>query len=783
MSLKEDALEYHAGPPPGKLEIAATKPCLTQRDLALAYSPGVAAACDAIVANPDDAFKLTARGNFVAVVTNGTAVLGLGNIGPLAAKPVMEGKALLFKRFADIDAIDLCLDAPDPEQFINACKAIEPSFGGINLEDIKAPECFVIEERLKREMNIPVIHDDQHGTAIISGAALLNALELANKNIEDVRIVFSGAGAAALATARFYVHLGAHRENIIMSDLHGVVYAGRSQGMNPYMAEFAAVTHARTLSEIMREADVFVGLSVSGLVSKEMIASMAKTPIVFALANPDPEISYEDAKAARPDAIVATGRSDYPNQVNNVLGFPFIFRGALDVRATTINDEMKVAASRALAALAREDVPESVVQAYGLESLRFGPDYLIPKPVDSRILLWEAPAVAEAAMRSGVARVQIDLALYREQLEARLGKSREMMRIVFNKAKSDLRRVVLVQGENERMIRAAYQLADERLARPVLLGNEEQIRKTAASLQLDLNEVEIENPATSAHRESFAQRIYWLRHRKGVRLNEANEMAGVADYFGSIMVEQGLADAMITGLGASYPDSLRPPLQIIGTQIQRGSTGFAKRSAGEPQGIAVGALIGAEVSAARRGVAAGIYLVTTRNRFLFVADVAVNIEPDAETLAEIAILTAHLARDFDVEPRVAMLSFSNFGSVNHPRTELVRRATEIVRRREPKMAIDGEMQATVALSEEQLNTYYPFNNLRKEANVLIFPSLEAGNIAYKMVQRLANAEVVGPILVGMARPVHVLQRGDQVKDIVNLAALAAVDAQRRGRSV
>ena len=623
MTFHDDALAYHAGPPPGKLEITPSKPCLTQRDLSLAYSPGVAAACNAIVDNPDDVFRYTGRGNLVAVVTNGTAVLGLGNIGPLAAKPVMEGKALLFKRFADIDSIDLCLNSPDTESFIQAVKALEPSFGGINLEDIKAPECFEIEERLQAELSIPVIHDDQHGTAIISGAALLNALELVNKKIEDVRIVFSGAGAAALASARFYLRLGARLEHILISDVHGVVHRGRTEGMNPYMAEFAADTTARTLMDALRGADVLVGLSAAGVVTPEMLKFMAKSPIVFALANPTPEIGYVEAKAARPDAIVATGRSDFPNQVNNVLGFPFIFRGALDVRATTINDEMKIAAARALAQLAREDVPDAVVQAYGLDSLRFGPEYLIPKPIDSRILLWEAPAVAEAAMRSGVARTTIDLTLYREQLEARLGKSLEMMRIVFNKAKSDPKRIVLVQGTHEKMIRAAAQLADEGLAKPVLLGPELQIRQTAKELQISLTNVAIENPETSPRRRPYARRLYELRHRKGVREYEANELATIQDYFGALMVESGDADGIITGLGATYSDSLRPQLQVIGTRSGAQKHSHGDRTTEHDAGVFSAAEPQAADLKHRRGVAAGIYLVTIRNRYLFVADVSV----------------------------------------------------------------------------------------------------------------------------------------------------------------
>jgi malate dehydrogenase (oxaloacetate-decarboxylating)(NADP+) len=752
MALKQDALEYHSRRPPGKWEIIPTKPCLTQRDLSLAYTPGVAEPCLAIQQTPEEAYKYTAKGNLVAVITNGTAVLGLGNIGALAGKPVMEGKSLLFKRFADIDSIDIELDTEDPGLIIQAVKLLEPSFGGINLEDIKAPECFYIEEELKKTMKIPVFHDDQHGTAIISGAALLNALEIVGKKLSDVKIVFNGAGASAMATARFYLELGARRDNIILCDTKGVIYQGRTQNMNAYKEQFANKTKARTLADALKDADVFVGLSsaVGGLVTDAMLKSMAKKPVIFAMANPNPEISYEEAKAARRDAIVATGRSDFPNQVNNVLGFPFIFRGALDVRATQINEAMKIAAAQALAALAKEDVPDSVVKAYGLESLHFGPDYLIPKPLDPRVLLWEAPAVAKAALESGVARVKPDLAKYREQLEGRLGKSREMMRIVFNKAKSDPKRIVLADGEHEKMIRAAHQLVEEGLAKPILLGDEQVIRRRADALQMTLNSIKVIDPRTSPKRGYYAHRLYELRARKGVTLTEAEALVSNPDYFAAVMVEQGDAEGMISGISFHYPEVLRPPLQIIKTCPDC-------------------------------NIAAGVYMVTTKNRVLFFADATVNIEMDAEKLAEIAILTARLAQDFNLEPRIAMLSFSNFGSVRHPRTEMVRQAVEIVRRRQPKLIIDGEMQADTALVTEFLEGMYSFNRLHQEANVLIFPNLEAGNIAYKLVQRLANAEVVGPILVGMRKPVHILQRGDEVKDAVNLAAIAVVEAQKLER--
>jgi malate dehydrogenase (oxaloacetate-decarboxylating)(NADP+) len=748
MNLDQEALEYHSRKPAGKLEITPTKPCTTQRDLALAYTPGVAEPCRRIAANPDDVFQYTAKGNLVAVITNGTAVLGLGNIGALAGKPVMEGKALLFKRFADLDAIDIEVNTEDPEEFIRCVRLLEPSFGGINLEDIRAPECFMIEDRLREMMNIPIFHDDQHGTAIISGAAVLNALELVGKRIEDVKIVFSGAGAAAVATARFYRSLGARPDRMLFCDRAGVIYAGRTEHMNEVKKEFAVETDARTLADAMVGADVFIGLSTAGAVTQDMLKTMTENPVVMALANPDPEITYEEAIEARPDAIVATGRSDYPNQVNNVLGFPFIFRGALDVRATQINEPMKTAASHALAALAKEDVPDSVVKAYGQEAIHFGKDYLIPKPLDPRVLLWVAPAVAKAAMESGVARTPVDLDQYRAQLEARLGKSREVMRIMINKARANPKRLVLSEGEHHKMIRAAAQMVDDGIGQPILLGREDVIRGEAAELQIHLDGVQVVDPATSSQRERYAERIYELRCRKGVTRTEANELIANPNYYAAVMVELGDSDAMISGLSFHYPDALRPPLQIIRTH--NGSN-----------------------------VAAGVYLVTTRQRVVFFADTTVNVEPDAETLAEITILTARLARDFDVEPRVALLSFSNFGSARQARSEGIRRAVEIIREREPDLIVDGEMQASTALNEEILNETYPFNQLHKEANVLIFPNLEAGNIGYKLVQRLANAEVIGPILVGMRKPVYIMQRGDEVKDIVNLGAIAVVEAQKR----
>lgn len=751
MSLESESVAYHSRKPAGKLEVVATKPCLTQHDLALAYTPGVAKPCLLVQEKPEDVFKYTAKGNLVAVITNGSAVLGLGDIGPLAGKPVMEGKAILFKRFADIDVFDLELDTHDPQAFISAVRLLEPTFGGINLEDIKAPECFEIEAQLRKQMKIPVFHDDQHGTAIITAAGMLNALELAGKRMDQVRLVFSGAGAATIAVARFLVKLGAKREQIIVCDSQGVIYRGRPKHMNPYKEEFAAATEARSLAEALVGADVFLGFSTANLVSQEMVRSMAARPIIFALANPVPEIGYQEAKEANPEAIVATGRSDDPNQVNNVLGFPSIFRGALDVRASEINDEMKIAAARALAALTQEDVPDAVQAAYGAAALHFGPDYFIPKALDPRVLLWVAPAVAQAAMDSGVAGRQLDMDQYREELEAKFGKAREMMRIIIRQAKSAPRRIVFSEGTHPKIIRAACQLAREGIAKPLLLGPEAQIRQQAQELQLKLDgSIEINDPERSERRERYAQRLYELRCRKGVTLTEARELIRQSAYFAAIMVEQGDAEGMISGLSFHYPEALRPPLQIIKTKVSRHMPS---------------------------SIAAGVYMVTLKNKVLFFADATVNIEPSAEELAEIALLTSELAQTFHVEPRIAMLSFSNFGSVRHPKAQRVRRAVQIVKEHAPELVIDGEMQADTALVPEILNRTYPFNQLQGEANVLIFPNLESGNIAYKILQRLGKAEVVGPILVGMRRPVHILQRGDEVKDIVNLAAIAVVEAQ------
>jgi len=749
MGLDDDAREYHREDPPGKLEISTTKPTNTQRDLSLAYSPGVAAPCRDIAADPDRVFEYTAKGNLVAVVSNGSAVLGLGDIGAAASKPVMEGKGVLFKRFADIDVFDVELDIDDVEPFCDAVSAMEPTFGGVNLEDIKAPECFEIETRLREQMDVPVFHDDQHGTAIISGAALINAADVVDKEFEDLEIVFSGAGASAIATARFYVSLGAKRENITMCDSSGIITNARAAAgdVNEYKREFASDADGGDLADALADADVFVGLSVGGIVSQEMVRSMADDPILFAMANPDPEITYEDAKAARDDTVImATGRSDYPNMVNNVLGFPFLFRGALDVRATEINEEMKRAAARALAQLARKDVPDAVVKAYGDDPLQFGPEYVIPKPLDPRVLFEVAPAVAQAAIESGSARTAVDVERYRERLEARLGKSREMMRVVLNKAKNDPKRIALAEGTDEKMIRAAYQLTEQGIAEPVLLGDSDEIARAAAELGLSF-QPEIVDPA-ERDVAAYGDRLYELRKRKGITKREAAELVRRdTNYLGSVMVKTGDADAMLTGLTHHYPSALRPPLQVIG-------------------------------SAADTDTVAGVYLLTFKNRVVFCADTTVNQDPDSETLAEITRHTADLARRFNVEPRAAVLSYSNFGSVDNAGTRKPREAVELLHADdEVDFPVDGEMQADTAVVDEILEGTYEFSELDEAANVLVFPNLEAGNIGYKLLQRLGGAEAIGPMLVGMDEPVHVLQRGDEVKDIVNLASVAVVDAQ------
>jgi malate dehydrogenase (oxaloacetate-decarboxylating)(NADP+) len=744
--LKEDALLYHSSGRPGKIEVTPTKPCRTQRDLSLAYTPGVAEPCLEIEKDPRLAYKYTSRGNLVAVISNGTAVLGLGHIGALAGKPVMEGKGVLFKRFADIDVFDIEVDTTNPDDVIKVCQLLEPTFGGINLEDIKAPECFYIEETLKKTMGIPVFHDDQHGTAIISGAALINAVEVTHREISEIKVVFNGAGAAGIACAEHYVRLGVRRENIILCDTEGVVYKGRTKKMNTYKERFAIETDMRTLDQALHGADVFVGLSVKGAVTPAMLRSMADRPIVFAMANPDPEIGYDEAKAARPDVIMATGRSDFPNQVNNVLGFPFIFRGALDVHATAINEEMKMAATRALASLAKEDVPDSVCRAYGVERMQFGPEYLIPKPFDSRVLVWEAAAVARAAMESGVAQQSVDLAAYREELERRLGKAHEVTRTMIQKAQVCCKRVVFPEGEHDKILRAAHVLLEEGVAKPVLLGDEATVWGRAEELGLKLDGAQVVNPAFSPSRECYVDELYRLRQRKGVTLSEARTLIENPTVYASMMVHMKDADALIAGVAQHYPDTIRPALQIIKVQ----------------ENVHL--------------VSALYVIVSKRGDVYFLADVAVNIDPTAEELAEIALCTAQEARRFNVTPRVAMLSFSNFGSTQHPQCEKMKLAAELVRKADPELMVDGEMMADTAVVPSIIEETYPFSSLRGGANVLIFPDLASANIAYKLLMHVGGAEAIGPILMGMSRPVHVLQRGASVEEIVNIAAIAVVEA-------
>ncbi len=722
----EDALAYHEGPRRhGKLEVRSSKPCLTQRDLSLAYTPGVAVPCLRIHDDPATADLYTMRSNLVAVISNGTAVLGLGDIGPLAGKPVMEGKAVLFKRFADIDVFDIELDSKDVDEIIRTVKLMEPTFGGINLEDISAPSCFEIEPRLQDQMDIPVFHDDQHGTAIISGAALMNGLMLVDKDIKKVRVTVCGAGASAMACSRFYTLLGVRKENITMVDTAGVIYKGREQRMNKYKEYWATDTKARTLADAMKDADVFLGLSSANLVTPEMVRLMAPDPIVFAMANPDPEIPYEVGRASRPDVIMATGRSDYPNQVNNVLGFPFIFRGALDVGARRVNDEMKLAAAHALAALAQEDVPDSVIKAYGGQALHFGREYMIPKPFDPRVLLWEAPAVAAAAMKSGVARHPIaDMDAYRESLERLLGRSREVMRVVIQAARANPRRIVVPEGSEPQVLRACQILVDQNIARPILMGDPTQVRTRIRDLDLDLDDVDIVDAATSPQGEACARKLYELRSRKGVSTFDAAKLARDPLYHGLWLVRSGEADGLVCGVHRSYPEVIRPTLQVI---------------------------------ALRPGVkrAAGMYAMILQERVIFFADATVNIDPDAETLAEIARLSAEAARDlFHVTPRVAMLSFSNFGNVDHPSCRKVRRAVEIVRDTDPGLVVDGEMMADTALVSEIVSTAFPHSRIAGDANVLVFPDLQSGNIAYKLTHHLAQADLVGPILLGLEQPVN-----------------------------
>jgi malate dehydrogenase (oxaloacetate-decarboxylating)(NADP+) len=745
----EDALEYHRlDGKPGKISVVPTKPMATQRDLGLAYTPGVAVPVLEIEKDPELAYEYTSKGNLVAVISNGTAILGLGDRGALASKPVMEGKGVLFKKFADVDVFDIEVNSHDPEVVIQVAAAISPTFGGINLEDIKAPECFYIEETLKAMLDIPVFHDDQHGTAIISGAALMNGLEVVGKRMSEVKITISGAGASAISCSELMVRLGATRENIFLVDTRGVVYKGRTEGMNKYKERFAHETDMRTLADAVRGSDVFYGLSIANILTPEMVKTMAERPLIFAMANPDPEIRYELAKEARPDAIVATGRSDYPNQINNVLGFPFIFRGALDVRARAINEEMKVAASMALAALTKEDVPDSVLRAYGLESLKFGEDYIIPKPLDPRVLLWEAPAVAKTAMETGAARKHINIDEYVDQLAYRQGYGEQVRHFIMHKAQScpKKKRIVFAEGEETKIIRAAAQVVDEGIGTPILVGRPDIIQEKIKILGLDCCP-EIVDPASFERLEEYVESYYQIRQRKGLARKDARKKVREPNIFGPLMVKMGDADCCVSGLTYDYPDVIRPALQIHHTA----------------EGV-------------RR--AAGVYIMVVGKRTLLFTDATVNIDPSAEDLAEIACLSADFARQLGLEPRVALLSFSNFGSTPHPLSDKVHKAVELIKQRCPDFAVDGEMQADTAVVPEIIAERYPFSSVQ-DANVLVFPSLESANIAYKLLARLGNAQAIGPILLGMGAPVHVLQTGDEVRDIVNIAAVAVMDSMNR----
>ncbi len=745
-SNKEEALRYHSEGRKGKIEVIPTKPCFTAHELGLAYTPGVAEPCREIEKNDDDVYKYTAKGNLVAVVSNGTAVLGLGDIGPHAGKPVMEGKGVLFKRFADIDVFDIELKTHDPKEVIRAVQLLEPTFGGINLEDIKAPECFEIEEELKKTMNIPVFHDDQHGTAIISCAALINAVEIAGKKLDKIKIVISGAGAAAISCCKLYVAAGVKVENIAMFDTKGHVNKKRTD-LNKYKEMFAQNIEYKDLADGMKNADVFLGLSKGNVVSKEMVKSMAKNPIVFAMANPDPEITYEDAIDARKDIIMATGRSDYPNQVNNVLGFPFIFRGALDVRASQINEEMKMAATRALAQLAKEKVPEIVLNAYGGKEFSFGPEYIIPKPFDPRVLWTVAPAVARAAMETKVAKNPIaDWEAYKIELQERLGFSTEIARVMVHKAQQNPKKVVYPEGEEEKIIRAANSCYDDNIAKPILLGNEQVIKTRIVDLGFDLKKFEIIDPVTTTKGAKYEEEFYQRRQRRGVTPRDVKLLMRDPNYFAAMMVEKGDAHAMVGGLTQHYPQTIRPALQCIGVK----------------EGLKV---------------VSGMYIVIIKRKIFFFADCTVNVDPTADELAEIAISAAEAVKEFDIVPKIAMLSFSNFGSAPYPQTIKVADAVKIVKQKRPDLMVDGEMQADTAVVAEKIEKEYPFSSLNGTANVLIFPTLEAGNISYKLLQRLTDATVIGPILMGMKKPVHVIQRGDTVNDIINMTAIAVVGAK------
>ena len=752
---KQQALEYHAKGRPGKIEVIPTKEAKTQRDLSLAYSPGVAVPCMEIADNKEEVYKYTAKGNLVAVISNGTAVLGLGDIGPEAGKPVMEGKGVLFKIFADIDVFDIEINEKDPVKFVEIVKALEPTFGGVNLEDIKAPECFYIEKRLKEEMNIPVMHDDQHGTAIISAAALLNACEIQKKKIEKLRFVVSGAGAAAVACMKLYVALGAKKENFWVYDSKGLVHESRTD-LDDLKKEFTAKGKNFTLAEALKDADVFIGLSKGGILNKDMIKSMAKNPIVFAMANPDPEISYEDATEARKDIIMATGRSDYPNQVNNVLGFPYIFRGALDVRATNINEAMKLAAVKALAELTKSPVPDIVNMAYNESHISFGPNYIIPKPLDPRLLSTVAPAVAKAAMESGVAKAPIkDWNNYSNELNRRLGLDNQVMRAIGSKARRDPKRIVFAEADNIKVLKAAQIVYDDGIGFPILLGDEQKIRAIAAEDGVDIEGFPIYDPRSDsmeAKRNEYGDIFLNKMGRKGYNQYEARKTMKDRNHYGCMMVECGDADAMISGLTKNYPDTIRPALHTIG--IEEGVSKIA-----------------------------GMYLMLTKKGPLFLADTTVNFNPTAEELAEITLMAAKMVKQFNVVPRIAMLSYSNFGSSNSPEAKLVAKARAIVKQKNPSLIVDGEMQASVAFNKELMKENYPFSELAdQDVNTLIFPNLASGNIAYNLMKELDTADAIGPILLGLKKPVHVLQLGSSIRSIVNMAVIAVVDAQLKCKS-
>lgn len=745
---KEDALEYHKMGRKGKIAIALTKPCATQRDLSLAYSPGVAEPCREIEKDINTVFDYTAKGNLVAVISNGTAVLGLGDIGPEAGKPVMEGKGVLFKTFADIDVFDIELRTKDIDEVIRTCEILEPTFGGINLEDIKGPDCFYIEEALKKKLKIPVFHDDQHGTAIISGAALLNASTLTGKKLEDMKVVYNGAGASGIACAKFHISLGIRPENVLMCDSRGVIYKGREKGMNVFKEDFAVETDRRTLEDALVDADAFVGLSQGDCVTAEMVKTMAKDPIIFALANPDPEIPYDVAKQARPDAIIATGRSDFPNQVNNVLGFPFIFRGALDVQATGINEEMKQAAAYALAELAKEEVPESVRKAYGSEKISFGKDYIIPKPFDQRVLTWVSPAVAQAAMDTGVAQKPIeDMEEYKTQLSLRMGRTEQVMVRMYQKARRKPKSIVLPEGEHLRIIQAASRAAEMGIAKPILVGNEDVIRKIAQETENSLEGVEIVNPQNYAKIDEFVNEYYRLRQRKGVVLTEAQKrMKTRPNYFAAMMVHLGYADTLLSGYASTYKDTITPMLEIVGR---------------DPMYDKI----------------AGVFIVRAKNKLYFLADCTLTENPDAQELADIALATAKFAQRFEVVPRVAMLSYSNFGSAESETSEKIHQAIKLVRKKNPTLVIDGEVHADVALDREILRAQFPFSTLKEAANVLVFPDLNSANISYKLLKTLGDAQVQGPYLVGFTKRIHIAPFGEDLNTLIDMIAMTSANAK------